>query len=194
VKRGIFPIVILEIPPMPDDEEPLDRAVELLVRDQLKSNEIIHGWSIVPTGDLVVFLCDREIERVTRPISEQVEKQLGTGRTLVFACENGTWSQVGLGAWRSLISHFLDYFQAMSKIDTSPHWQAGIDVCRHWIPIELDGMDQRKAEALQARLNSEPDPGPMWLELRRRIAYWIDLCGFPSRKGCDGSAASHQNE
>src|SRR5262245_1862758 len=98
-----------------DHRPPLDAAVEALVGPQLRANECIDGWTVMPTDDLVVFIIDCDLQQELAPFIEKGRPRLGCGRTLVFARQSGSWQQVGLGSWGVGVDKLLLMFQAANK-------------------------------------------------------------------------------
>src|SRR5258708_3239283 len=94
---------------MPEEQQVLDPAVQRMINDKIKPNECIHGWATVPTDDLVVFLCDNDLEQSIQPIAKKIGRSLGRGRTLVFAFQGGKWSLVGAGFWGGGVERALQF-------------------------------------------------------------------------------------
>jgi hypothetical protein len=168
---------------MVNGEAPLDPAIEVQVAAQLRTNECIHWWLIVPTGDLVVALIDRDLQRACARLTKEVAHQrLGWGRSLVYAQEGGRWRQVAAGAWGVGVWAILEYFKAANRAHPGSHWERGRRFCLDWLqligrePVTL--VTQADIDGLLARLDGEPEADAAWPEVRRRFTGWARGRGF----------------
>jgi len=163
---------------MSGGEQQLDVAIRRMIDEQIKTTECIHGWEQVPTGDIIVFLSDKERERATRPVAQKVGSPLGRGRTLVFACPGGEWVLVGAGFWGGGVGRLLQYFQAMASADPNPQWRAGIELCKRWALLQSSQLTQTTISDFIARLDAEHNPGSVWLDFREQFIHWAWNRGF----------------
>ncbi len=78
-----------------------DPAIEAMVNERLHPNECVQGWSQLQADEILVRLIDQELHRVCQPIAKKFGRGAGTGRSLQFRRENGTWVFIGEGGWIS---------------------------------------------------------------------------------------------
>jgi hypothetical protein len=173
---------------MEQENDRLDPVVQAMVEEQLTPNECIQGWTRTPTDDVVVYITNKDLkaayELAARNLHRAVRSShsftpwwevstfLGHGRSLVFADQEEEWVQVGLGSWGQGLSDLLRYFEVMAQDDPNPHWQHGIELCRLWFMLDTSKVTQEVIDRFLARLDAEPNPGPVWLDFRTQFANW----------------------
>jgi hypothetical protein len=80
----------------------INPALEALVKEQLKPKELVLRYGQIKDGQVSVYLIDEELHRVCAPIAKKFGgKGSGSGRTLQFKLEDGTWLFEGSGGWMS---------------------------------------------------------------------------------------------
>lgn len=163
---------------MSGDDHQLDLAIRKMIHEQIKSTECVHGWEQVPTGDVVVFLSDKDLEQATQSVSQKLGVQLGRGRTLVLAFQSGEWVLVGAGFWGGGVHRLLQYFKAMVSVEDNPQWRSGIELCHKWLLLQSSELTQAEVSEFVRRLNAEPNPGPVWSDFRQQFIHWIGNRGF----------------
>ena len=175
-------------------------ALQAMVEDQLTLDECIHGWSQTPTDDIVVFIINKELaaaheialRKMGQPVRSgrsltpwrEISQIVGHGRTLVFAWKNGQWRSVGLGSWGHGLSDLRRYFEMMAQDDPNPQWQHGLEMCQLWFMLNTEKVTQDVIDSILARLDAEPNPGPVWLDLRAQLARWASAglsSGWPPK-------------
>ena len=79
-----------------------DPALEALIQQRLKADELVLSCIQLRDGEVMVRVIDKELHRVCEPSAKKFGgRGSGSGRTLQFKFENGNWSFVGEGGWIS---------------------------------------------------------------------------------------------
>ena len=77
----------------------LNSAVEALVRERLKENECIAGWSEFRPGEIMVRLIDNCLQSMVQ--DRPFRRGAGCGLLLSFVLKDGQWCFKGFGGWIS---------------------------------------------------------------------------------------------
>jgi hypothetical protein len=157
---------------MSEDNQVLDEAIKSIVDEKIIPTECIRSWAQVPTGDIVVFLSDKDLELAMQPVEQRLGVTLGRGRTLVFGQWSGKWTFVSVGSWGGGVERLLKYFKAMASGDQNPQWLAGIELCQKWLLMYSSEHTQAKITDFMSRLDSQPNPGAVWVDFRKQFVHW----------------------
>ena len=84
-----------------------DAALDLMIRERLRGDEIIYHWSELRRGEVSILLISERLNRVCERIAAQCDpngefgREGGRGRSLDFIHQDGVWVFQGEGEWIS---------------------------------------------------------------------------------------------
>ena len=75
------------------------------------------------------------------------------------------------------LQQMLAYFERQSRENTDPHWQRGVEMCRHWADIKKS-PSQATIDQFLLDFSAESNPGTGWIDLGLRFRFWARSEGF----------------
>jgi hypothetical protein len=76
-------------------------------------------------------------------------------------------------------NQLLAYFERTNREHPDQHWLNGAELCRRWLALQpQESVSQSEVDECLARLESEPNEGSAWFDLRIQFRRWARLHGF----------------